>query len=226
MGIGYEHAVSYPELGGRDEEDENHSGIAGRDSDAADVGGSGLAERAEAGERWWDRIDERDGAWRGSWAGRVQRGYAGWAYRERADELGVGDVDAVRWGAGCGWESAVSGKYSGSSWERFAWVFVGVFADKRDEAGEQRCDGVSECDCARGEFRACGVHGFLSGGPHGGRANHLGIGQLCAVPNEQGHDGQPTPGGLFAFARRVCVSGVQRRRFVLVGCPADQSSCC
>ena len=101
----------------------------------------------------------------------------------REDELGVGHVDAMRLGAGGGWESAVGGEYGGACWERFACVFVGVFAHKRDEAGEQRCDGVSECDCARGEFRACGVHGFLSGGPHGWRANHLGIGQLCSLPD-------------------------------------------
>ena len=51
MGIRHGHAVSYPGLVRSDEQDENHGGIAGRDSDAADVCGSGLAERAEAGER-------------------------------------------------------------------------------------------------------------------------------------------------------------------------------
>ena len=84
----------------------------------------------------------------------------------------------MRWGAGGGRESAVGGQHRLACWERFACVFVGVLAHKRDEAGEQRCDGVSECDGGRGEFRACGVHGFLSGGPHGGRANDLGVGHL------------------------------------------------
>ena len=225
VGIGHEHAVSYAELGRSDDETENHCRIAGRDSDAAHVGGSGLDERAEAGECCWDWIVERDRARGGSWAGGIQRGYAAWPHRVREDELGVGHVDAMRWGAGRGLESAVGGKYRGACWERFACAVVRFIAHKRDEAGEQWRDGVGECDGARGEFRACGVHGFLSGGPHGGRANYLGGGHLCPLPVWARILGlSPFCNHDWAFAWH-CKCGLLSRFIVAESCPEGQRRC-
>jgi hypothetical protein len=185
---------------------------AEREHDGGLVGGRDRHERDWTGQCSRDGVIVGDGTRGRAWAAGAYRSCEDRRDGMRGDGVGVGDVGAVPDILG-GEGVAAFDDYGGRAVrERQPHVLGGCGRDERDRTIQQRRNWVSVGDGTRGRAWACFVYSGGADGGDGMRGDGVGVGDVGAVPDVPGDEGDAAGGDDGGRAVR------ERQRHALGGC--------